>query len=84
MPLRGRQRLSSQQLKNKPLGLTSSKPKSTKHRRTVDVECAVRLTKLLIISSANAAKWRRKNIRIDMIGSGEESTGTYAGTLRYM
>ena len=60
------------------------KARIEKHRRTVDVECAVRLMKLLIISSANAAKWRRKNTRIDMIESGEESTGTYAGSLGYM
>ena len=61
--------------------LAAQELKSTKHRRTVDVECAVRLMKLLIISSANAAKWRKRNIRTDMIGSGEESTGTYAGSL---
>ena len=36
------------------------------------------------LSSANATKWRRKNTRIDMIGLGEESTGTYAGSLGYM
>ena len=32
----------------------------------------------------NAAKWLKKNTRIDMTGSGEESTGTYAGSLGYM